>query len=293
MPPIRRTMSHDPRHGHERQDVRTTARTPAFFGTLRVALRDLRDHRQLLVVIVQRDLRVRYKQAVIGAGWAVIAPFFSMLIFALVFSRAVGIETEVPYPLFAYSGLLVWGLLASSLRSATTSLTGNHALVTKVRFPRAVLPLSAIVVAFVDFLVAALLLAGMMLFYGIRPGPTIVLLPLVLAVEVALITGLGLLLALGNLYYRDVGLVFGLFLGLWMFLTSVVYPVSLIGGRAGALLLVLNPMNPIIEAYRATLFDLPIPSVGGLLFSALIAALVLASAVSWFHHLESRFAEAI
>jgi ABC-type polysaccharide/polyol phosphate export permease len=260
---------------------------------LRGALDDLIEHRELLVVIVRRDLRVRYKQAVIGAGWAMLAPLSTTLVFSLVFTRAVSVDTPVPYPLFAYSGLLVWGFFTSSLRSAATSLTGNYALVTKVRFPRMVLPMSSVAVALVDFFFAALVLAGLMLYCGATPGPGVVLLPVVLGLQIAFATGLGLWLALGNLFYRDVGLVFGLLIGLWMFVTSVVYPVSMIGGKTGAALLLLNPLNPMLDAFRASLFGLPMPAPSHLAYATLATVLLLASAVWSFQRLEARFAEAI
>jgi ABC-type polysaccharide/polyol phosphate export permease len=256
------------------------------------ALRELLDHRELFRQIVRRDLRVRYKQAVLGIGWAILAPFLTMLVFTVVFTRAVRVETEVPYPLFAYSGLLAWTLLASALRSATTSLTGNHALVTKVRFPRSILPLAAVTVSLVDFLVAAAMLGGLMVFYGVAPGPGLALLPVVLLAQLSLVSGLALLLAMANLFYRDVGLVFGLVLTLWMFLTPVVYPVELIGGRLGAAL-TLNPMNPLLEAFRAALFGGALPRAALVIYAVTVSVAVLVGAVTLFHRLEPRIAEVI
>jgi ABC-type polysaccharide/polyol phosphate export permease len=256
-------------------------------------LRSVLGNRELLGVIVRRDLSVRYKQAVVGAAWAVVAPLASMLVFTLVFTRAVTVETAVPYPLFAYSGLVLWGFLASSLRSATTSLTGNHALVTKVRFPRAVLPIAAVLTALVDFAVASLLLAGLMLLYGVAPGPTVILLPVVLLAYAMLVGGLALWLAAGHLFYRDVGLVFGLVIGLWMFLTSVVYPVEAIGGRIGDALAHLNPLNPLFDSFRAALFGGPFPGPLPLLYALAWTAALLISGVALFRRLEPWFAEAI
>jgi ABC-type polysaccharide/polyol phosphate export permease len=262
---------------------------PADFST---AVRGLFEFRGLFVELVRRDLLIRYKQTLIGVAWAVVVPFSAMLVFAMVFTRAVPVETEIPYPLFAYSGLLAWNLLATSLRTATTSLTLNHALVTKVAFPRGILPLSTIAVALVDFLVASVILGGMMVYYGVPPSGLAVLLPLVLLAELALVAGLSLLLALAHLFYRDVGYIVGLGLLLWMFATSVVYPVELVGGRLGALLR-WNPMNPIIETFRAALFGGTLPGAPALLGTALGSLALLAGAIVWFHRLEPRFAEAI
>lgn len=257
------------------------------------AIGEVLEHDELLVEIVRRDLLVRYKEAVVGVGWALLAPFLAMLVFSMVFARAAGVETNVPYPLFAYSGLLAWNLLASSLRSATTSLTGNRALVTKVGFPREILPISTVTVAFVDFLVACSVLAGLMLFYGVQPGWTIVLLPVVVVVEIIFALGLALLLALGNLYFRDVGFVLGLALTLWMFTTSVVYPVELVGGRLGGFLLAANPMNPIIQAFRGALFGGALPDPVTFLGAVVIAVGVFAGGLVGFHRAEGRFAEVI
>jgi ABC-type polysaccharide/polyol phosphate export permease len=215
-----------------------------------------------------------------------------MLVFAIVFTRAVRVDTELPYPLYAYSGLVAWTLLASSIRAASTSLTGNHAMVTKLRFPRSILPLSTVILALTDFLVASTLLGGMMVFYGVRPSVAILLLPLIILAELVLVVGLALLVALGNLMYRDVGLVSGLVVTLWMFLTSVVYPVELIGGRLGALLQ-LNPMNPVVDAFRAALFGSAFPAVGSLVWALSIATIVLLGGVTLFQHFESRLAEVI
>jgi ABC-type polysaccharide/polyol phosphate export permease len=215
-----------------------------------------------------------------------------MLVFTVVFTRAVRVETYVPYPLFAYSGLLAWTLLASALRSATTSLTGNYALVTKVRFPRSVLPLAAVTVSLVDFLVAAAMLAGLMIFSGVAPGPGLALLPLVLVAELSLVAGLALLLAMANLFYRDVGLVFSLLLTLWMFLSPVVYPAELIGGRLGAALS-LNPMNPLLGAFRASLFGGEFPDATLLLYAVATSLAVLVGGLTLFHRLEPRLAEVI
>lgn len=261
--------------------------------TLNKAFEELGQHRELLVVIVRRDLRVRYKQALVGAGWAVIAPLATTLVFSLVFSRAVSVQTEVPYALFAYSGLLFWGFLTSALRASSTSLTGNHALVTKVRFPRTVLPVSSIAVALFDFAIAFIVLVGLMIFFRVTPGIGLLALPFVLVLQVGFVLGLGLWLALGNLFFRDVGLVFGLVIGLWMFVTSVVYPVSMIGGKLGGALLFLNPLNPILDAFRASLFGLPFPDPAPLAYATIVTLALLNTAVWSFHRLEPRFAEAI
>ena len=255
------------------------------------AVRSIVDARDLLVELIRRDLAVRYKQTLMGVAWAFLVPLAGMLVFTVVFNRAVRVDTPVPYPLFAYAGLLLWTMVASSLRAATTSLTQNHALVTKVPFPRAVLPLSAVAVSFVDFLVGLLLLGGILAYYAVSPTATIALLPVVVLITLTFAAGLGLLLAMANLFYRDVAFVLGLGLTLWMFLSSVVYPVSLVGGHLGRLL-ALNPLNPLLDAFRASLFGDPIDGVA-LGATAGVSVAALAFALALFRRLEPRFAEAI
>lgn len=258
---------------------------------IRCACRAVLDSRGLLLELVRRDLVVRYKQTLMGVAWAFVVPLAGMLVFTMVFTRAVQVEAGMPYPLFAYAGLLLWTLVAAALRSATTSLTLNHALVTKVPFPRAVLPLASVVVALVDFLVGAVLLVGLMIYYGVTPDAGLFLVPLIVAVTLVLTAGLALLLALANLFYRDVAFILGLGLTLWMFLSSVVYPVELVGGRLGAALR-WNPLNPILDSFRASLFGGP-PGVAGLGAAAAGSVVILLIGIVLFHRLEPRFAEAI
>lgn len=250
------------------------------------------EYREVLGAMVRRDLLVRYKQSVMGVAWALLVPLSSMVVFTIVFTRVVPLETGVPYPVFAYAGLLVWTWLASSVQFATTSLTANIALVTKLYFPRAVLPLSAVVVGLVDLLVASLLLAGLFVVYGLAIPPTIFLAPLLLAVQFALVYALALLAALGNLFFRDVRYLVGVLLPLWMWATPVVYPLDA-ADPALQRILVLNPATPIVEGWRAILFEGRFPDLGGLAFTAGAAALGLVVAWRLFHRLEPTFAELI
>src|SRR5262245_14935853 len=215
---------------------------------LQEMIQELIQYRELLVMMTRRDLLLRYKQTIMGFGWSILMPVTYMIVFSLIFTRVVKLETGVPYPIYAYTGLLPWNFFASSLRFAVASLTANSTLVTKVYFPREILPFSVILVSLVDFGVGALVLAGLMIAYGVTPSWTLVLLPLIVLVQVVFTAGVTLLLAMGNLFYRDVKYLLEILITLWMFATSVVYPVERIGGKLGGLL-ALNPMTAIIDAY--------------------------------------------
>ena len=259
---------------------------------IREIVREQIAYHELLIALTRRDLLVRYRQAALGIGWAVLSPLLHMLVFTVIFTRVVRLDTGLPYPVFAYAGLLPWTLFATSLRSATTSLTSNTALVTKVHFAREVLPLSAMLVALVDFVVAGSVLIVLMAWFQVGVSWTIVLLPLVILVQLAFTAGLALLLAMANLFWRDVRHVVEVLLTVWMFSTSVVYPVELVGGRLSRLL-ELNPMTPIIDAYRAVLLRGELPSPAPLAWASIIAFAFLLSGWVAFHRAEPRFAENI
>lgn len=250
------------------------------------------EFRELLARITARDLVLRYKQTAMGLGWAIYMPLLNTLIFSVIFTRVAPIDTGVPYPAFAFCGLVVWNWFASSLRFGVVSLTSNPTLVTKVYFPREILPFSAVIVAFVDFLVGGLVLAGVMAWYGIWPGVALAALPIVILAQLAFTAGMALLLAMANLFYRDVKYLFEVGITVWMFATSVVYPIDRVGGRLGDLL-ALNPMSPIVDAYRSVLLHGIVPPLAPLL--GLTAACIAILGAAWvaFHVAEFRFAENI
>jgi lipopolysaccharide transport system permease protein len=250
------------------------------------------EYRELLTQMTKRDLLLRYKQTVMGFGWAIFMPLVNTAVFSVIFVRVAPMDTGVPYPLFAYCGLWSWNFFASSLRFAVTSLSSNTSLVTKVYFPREIFPFSAVLVCLVDFLVGATVLVALMIYYGVSPSTSIVWLPLVIVVHVAFTAGVALLIAMANLFYRDVKYLFEIVLTVWMFATSVVYPTQLVGGRL-ATVLALNPMTPIIDGYRATLLGGHSPFTTSFNVAALVAVALLAVAWLTFHRTEYAFAESI
>jgi lipopolysaccharide transport system permease protein len=255
-------------------------------------LRELVEYRELLFSLVRRDLLLRYKQTVMGFGWAILMPVTYMIVFSLIFTRVVKLETGVPYPIYVYAGLLPWNFFASSLRFSVGSLTANSTLITKVYFPRELLPFAAILVSLVDFAVGAIVLAGLMAWYHVGLHWTILLLPVVVLVQMIFTAAVALLLSMGNLFYRDVKYLIEILITLWMFATSVVYPVNRVGGNL-APILALNPMTPIIDAYRSVLLHGQLPAFGPFAGAALFAVVLLAASWLAFHRAEFQFAERI
>lgn len=250
------------------------------------------EYRELLMRMTARDLLLRYKQTAMGFGWAIFMPLVNTAVFSVIFTRVAPIDPGMPYPLFAFCGLLTWNFFASAQRFAVVSLTSNSNLVTKVYCPREIFPFSAIVVSLVDFAVASTVLIAMMAYYRVAPSWTWTLLPVVLAVHVAFAAGVGLMLAMANLFYRDVKYLFEIVLTVWMFATSVVYPIDRVGGRL-ATLLMLNPMTPIIDAYRTVLFHGAVPALAPFLWAAVVSLATLSIGWVIFHRAEFRFAENI
>lgn len=270
----------------------TGAKLPRLRADLALMFREQLDYRELLLSVTRRDLILRYEHSLLGIGWAVLMPLSHMLIFSVIFTRVAPLDTGLPYPIFVYAGLLPWNMFGSALRFSTTSLTSNSELVTKVYFPREILPASAVLVALVDFAVASTILAGLMIYYGVGVSWTVFFLPVVVVVQVAFTAGVALLVAMANLFFRDVKYLFEVLLTIWMFATPVVYPVERIGGSLGAVL-ALNPMTPIIDAYRSVLLLGELPKATGFAAVTLLSFALLC--VSWlsFHRAEFRFAEEI
>ncbi len=256
----------------------------------------------LLVNLALRDIRVRYKQSLLGIGWAILLPLSLMLVFTFVFTHALSAKSalgiDMPYALYAYCGLVPWTLLSMSLSGCVNSLVANRNLVTKVYFPREVFPLSCVLSSLVDFLVAMSVLAGLMVYFHckgtwvITISPAILFLPVVLAVELILIVGLGLTLAMANLFYRDVRQIFAVAIQLWMFVSAVVVPVPRDGSWVSQMIQ-LNPMIYLIQAYRDCLLLGQFPEWWGFGYAATIALGSFVLSGCLFRRASYRFAECI
>ena len=249
-------------------------------------------YRELLYRMTMRDLLLRYKQTVMGFGWAVFMPLVNTAVFSVIFTRVAPIDVGVPYPVFAYCGLLAWNFFASSLRFSVISLTSNVSLVTKIYFPREIFPFSTILVSLGDFAVGSVVLIGLMIYYGIGITPAVAFLPVVILVQIIFTAGIALILAMGNLFYRDVKYLFEVTITVWMFATSVLYPTELVQGRIGSVLK-LNPMTAIIDAYRSVLLLGELPPAGPFMMATAVSLTTLAVAWLVFHRAEFRFAENI
>lgn len=263
---------------------------------MRVLIADVRemfreqfDYRELLWQMTKRDLLLRYKQTVMGFGWAVFMPLVNTAVFSVIFTHVAPIDTPVPYPVFAFCGLWVWNFFSSALRFSVGSLTSNINLVAKVYFPREIFPFSALLVCLIDFAVGGVVMAGMLIWYQVPVGLQILWLPVVLAVHVIFTTALALLVSMGNLFYRDVKYLFEIVITVWMFATSVLYPADSVGGTFGTAIR-LNPMTPIVEGYRDVLLLNQPPDAA---FAITAVASTVLCFVAWaaFHRSEFQFAE--
>jgi ABC-type polysaccharide/polyol phosphate export permease len=251
------------------------------------------EFRELLVQLTARDLLLRYKQTAMGFGWALLTPLLNTAIFSVIFMRVAPVDTPVPYPIFVYCGMLAWNFTASALRFAVTSLTANTNLVTKVYFPREIFPFSAVAVSLVDFLVASSVLVVMLFYYRIAPTAALLYLPAVVAVQAVFTLAVALFLSMANLFYRDVKYLFEVFLTVWMFASAIVYPLESIRGGVLGLVLRLNPMTAIVDAYRHVLLYGTAPAAAPFASVALLSLVLLPAVWLMFHRSEFRFAEHI
>ncbi len=216
-------------------------------------LREVWEYRELLYFFTWRDLKVRYKQTAIGVLWAIFQPFITMVVFTVFFGGLLNIPSDgVPYPIFVYTGLLFWQFFSSSLSDTSNVLIANQSIITKVYFPRLLLPLSSVMAKFIDFAIASVILVGMMIYYGYSPNLLgLLILPLLLLITFMASVGLGLFLASVNVKYRDVRYALPFFIQILMFLTPVIYPAGIAGKYSW--ILALNPMMGVIQSARAAL----------------------------------------
>jgi lipopolysaccharide transport system permease protein len=253
----------------------------------------LYQHRDLLITWTLREIRVRYKQSLLGAAWAIIQPLTLMLIFTAIFSMLVHVPTEgIPYPLFAYTALLSWTFQASSVSLAIPALTNNLSLVTKVYFPREILPLASIGACLIDFLVASLLLMPALGGYGVPLSPTFLWVPVILLIQLILLVGIVLPASALMVFYRDIRFAVPLGVQLWLYMTPVIYPTSLVPEQF-RLLYAMNPMVGIVDSYRRVILQGVPPVPEYLLISLALSVLLALSGYAYFKHAEGSFADLI
>ena len=256
-------------------------------------LSELWRYRELLYFFAWREVKVRYKQAALGASWAILQPLLGTVVFTLFFGRLAGIDTHgIPYPIFVYCALMPWTYFAAVLPQAGNSLISNSNLITKVYFPRVLLPASGAVAGLLDFAISAIVLVVLMAYYQVRPGWSLLLLPVLIVALVIVTLGLSLLLGALNVRYRDVKYVIPFLLQLGLFCTPVIYPATLVPARLQPLM-VLNPFLGIIEGFRASLFPGQSFSSWSIAMSLTVSLLLFAVGVSYFRRTERTFADII
>lgn len=268
-------------------------------GWISLKLKEVWEYRELLYFLVWRDVKVRYKQTVLGAAWAILQPLTTMVIFTIFFGRLAKVGSEgLPYPIFSYAGLLPWIFFAQGLSQASDSLVGSSSLIKKVYFPRLVIPFSSVLAAVVDFALAFVVLLGMMAYYGIWPSATVVYLPFLLLLAFGTALGVGMWLSALNVEYRDVRYVVPFFVQLWLFVTPVIYPTSKVTGMLQeiglpAWLYGLNPMTGVVAGFRWALLSTGSRPGPIILASTSVTLLLLFSGAFYFRRMEKTFADIV
>ncbi|HKV38884.1 MAG TPA: ABC transporter permease [Blastocatellia bacterium] len=257
-----------------------------------INLQDVWAYRELLYFLTWRDVKVRYKQTALGTAWAVIQPLFTMLIFTLFFGKLAHVPSDnIPYPVFAFAGLLPWTFFNNAVTNSGNSLVGSSNLISKVYFPRLVIPAASVLAAMVDFAVAFAVLGALMLYYRIAPSWELLLLPALTVLMAILAMGVGMLLSALNVKYRDIRHALPFLLQIWMFVSPIIYPASMLPVK-WRWLLRLNPLTGIIEAYRSALFQRSV-DWAGLGISAAITIVTLAGSAFVFRSMEKSFADIV
>ncbi len=262
-------------------------------GWVSLRLKELWEYRELLYFLTWRDIKVRYKQTALGAAWAIIQPFFAMVVFSVFFGRLAKIPSDgLPYPIFVYCALLPWQLFAHALTESSNSLVANERLITKVYFPRLVVPLSTVLAGLLDFAIAFLVLIGMLGYYGIVPTVAVFTLPLFLLLAVMTALGVGLWLSALNVQYRDVRYTIPFLTQFWLFATPVAYPSSLVPEPWRALY-GLNPMAGVVEGFRWALLGTSQGPGMLLVVSVVVVIGLLAGGLFYFRRMEKTFADLV
>ena len=262
-------------------------------GAFSLGLRELWGYRELLFIFVWRDLKVRYKQTFIGVAWAMLQPFATMLIFTLIFGRIAKLPSDgFPYPIFVFAGLLPWTYFATSLAQSSASVVSNVSLVTKVYFPRVLMPLGAVCVPVVDLVLGLFVLIGLMIYYGVAPAATAPLALVFLLLGLVTALGVGLWLSALNVRYRDIPYVIPFLTQIWLFLSPVVYPVTAVPEQ-WRWILTLNPMTAVIGGFRWSLLGGSVPSGVQIGVSVAVSFVLLVTGYWYFRRSQRTFADKI
>ena len=260
-------------------------------GWISLKLKELWEYRELFYFLTWRDIKVRYKQTVLGAAWAIIQPFFTMVVFSLFFGKLAKVPSDgLPYPIFAYAALVPWTFFANGLTQSSNSLVGNANLIKKVYFPRLVVPASSVISGLVDFVLAFIVLIGMMLVYGIIPTFNIVWLPFLLLLAFVTSLGVGLWFSALNVQFRDVRYIVPFLTQFWLFATPIAYPSSLLA-EPWRTLYGINPMVGVVEGFRWALLGTDTAPGLIIIISSLVALALLVGGAFYFRRMEKTFAD--
>jgi lipopolysaccharide transport system permease protein len=262
-------------------------------GWVTLGLRELYRYRELLYFFTWRDIKVRYKQTVLGAGWAILQPFLTMVVFSVFFGQFAGMPSDgIPYPIFAYSALLPWQLFESGVTKAGGSLVLGRSLVTKVYFPRLAVPIAPILAGLLDFALAGLVMIGLMIYYAYTPTAAILTLPFFLLLCLMTTFGTGFLLAAMNVSYRDVGYLIPFLMRIWFFLTPIAYGTSVVPASL-RWIYALNPMVGVVQGFRYALLGTPPPPAPLMAASVITATALLIVGTVYFRRMERTFADVV
>jgi len=264
-------------------------------GFAALNLRDLWVYRELVFFMIWRDIKVRYKQTMLGALWAIIQPILTMLVFNFLLNRGVlNVQSDgIPYPIFSYTGLLPWGLFVAALNQASRSLTSNHNMITKIYFPRLILPVASVLGGLVDFVIAFVVLIGMMIYFNVSPAWSVLwTLPLFLLLAIVTALGVALWLSAINVQYRDVNYALPFLTQFWLFITPVIYSSSGFSEKM-RLAYSLNPMAGVVNGFRWALLGSGTGPDASLWVSVTISFLVLIGGLFYFRNMEKTFADTI
>jgi lipopolysaccharide transport system permease protein len=266
-------------------------RPPAGWGTL--SLSELRNYRELLYFLTKRELQIRYKQSFFGVSWAILQPVTLAFIFTIFFGILADVPSEgVPYPVFALSALAPWLFVSQTVSQSAISLVGDANLLSKVYFPRLVIPLAKALALIVDLVIALVVVVVIAVLYGHPPGAEVVVLPAFLLLGLVVGCGLGILLAALNVQFRDVAMAVPLFMQVWLFATPIIYPSSLVEG-AWKYVFALNPMTSVVDGSRWALIDAPAPDLATVLISTAVALVVFIAGLVYFKRTELFFADVV
>ena len=260
-------------------------------GWLSINLGEIWQYRELLYILIWRDIKVRYKQTILGATWAILQPLLTMVVFNIFLGKIVP-KSEIPYPILTFTALLPWQLFSHALTESGNSLVANQNLITKIYFPRIIIPLAAVLSGLVDFVIAFFVLLVLMAAYGIVPTIAILLLPLLILLSIATALAIGLWLSAINVQYRDVRYAIPFLAQFWFYASPIVYPVDLLSIK-WQILYALNPMVGVIEGFRWALLGEKGFEAGVMLVSTVVVIVLLISGVIYFRHMEDTFADII